>query len=827
VLVLLASLLTPTGARGFEPQAPELDRWLAAIESDTPPIGNRAALGLLERLERRDGQRRAEFEAASRRALPAKAAERLAQARAAYEAGQGRLLGLLREISGSTGGVDRAAAAREARAILTRLSDASRREPLSAELKVRAPALASGPLPRRSGAAPGPEAAIGPVPPALQALADSLSGPVEAYAWVRNNLRSEFYYGSLKGPLQAFLDKSGNDADSAAVLIALLRARGTPARFVQGTAQVDTARLLAVTGTATPEQAVRVLERAGIPHEPIVGSAGVTAVKLARVWAEAYVPYANYRGLPVDAQGKLWLPLDPGFKDLHAPTGHDVVTELGLDPRALVDEYLAAPRSLTPRGFLRQRVGELLAPLGLTYEQALNDRSLLPEELGILPNALPYKPVGPTDASYDAPLPHAVRVVGEWNGTTLIDATLPLPTALGQRLTLSYVPFDQDDAQTVALYGSLHLTPPYLIDVKPVLKLGGVPIAAGEAAVGMAVKYDLRLELSFPGGREDVHNQVLAGNLMAIGLAGGEASGQEQQNDQAAALLARAAFDYLRRWNQSDAELADLFRVVPVRPTASACFVMSDIEVEYAGGDPLYPISFDWKGVAVDADLRASAPAGVEGRAAEPRFALMSGLEGSILENRLFEDLWNVPSVSTAKALQLAAQQGTSVLTVTSGNLDAVLPGLPFDAAVRAEIRDAALRGFTVRVPEAPVSYLAWTGVGYWILDEETGESAWQLQGGHSGGVTAPARIDWPPGPLAETLIDQGEAAAQSANEVKRILKFVSTDYQEGYVNQALGRPYRVMVDDAEGHRLLLMRLSATREPEDRQHRQGHEPERR
>jgi hypothetical protein len=141
---------------------------------------------------------------------------------------------------------------------------------------------------------------------------------------------------------------------------------------------------------ASTEQAVRVLERAGIPHEVVPGAGGVAAVKMARVWAEAYVPYVNYRGAPIDAQGKTWVPLDPVFKELAPPTGIDVVDELPLDPDALADEYLAAPQTKTPLEFARQRVTEQLAGQGKTYDSAVNHRTPLVADLGILPNTLPY-----------------------------------------------------------------------------------------------------------------------------------------------------------------------------------------------------------------------------------------------------------------------------------------------------------------------------------------------------------------------------------------------------------------------------------------------------
>ena len=87
------------------------------------------------------------------------------------------------------------------------------------------------------------------------------------------------------------------------------------------------------------------------------GGGGVAAVKMERVWAEAYLPYANYRGTLLDAQGGAWIPLDPAFKRLGTPNTYDVVASLGFDADATWREYLAASRAAAPLEFVRGRVG--------------------------------------------------------------------------------------------------------------------------------------------------------------------------------------------------------------------------------------------------------------------------------------------------------------------------------------------------------------------------------------------------------------------------------------------------------------------------------------
>lgn len=65
------------------------------------------------------------------------------------------------------------------------------------------------------------------ITPALQALADGLQGdPVRIFNYVHDHIRYVLYFGSKKGAQLTLLEKSGNDFDQCALLVALLRAAG-------------------------------------------------------------------------------------------------------------------------------------------------------------------------------------------------------------------------------------------------------------------------------------------------------------------------------------------------------------------------------------------------------------------------------------------------------------------------------------------------------------------------------------------------------------------------------------------------------------------------
>src|SRR5262249_54893048 len=153
----------------------------------------------------------------------------------------------------------------------------------------------------------------------------------------------------------------------------------------------------------------------------------------------------------LDAQEKVWVSLDPGFKRIAPPRGLDVVTALGLDGRALLEEYLQTPRTESPLEHTRARVAALLATRrpDLAMADVPNSRAFGAQTLGLLPASLPYKIVSRAEVSYAGPLAHTVRFIAESGGANVLDETFPLADLLGERLTLSYVPFTEDDEAVV------------------------------------------------------------------------------------------------------------------------------------------------------------------------------------------------------------------------------------------------------------------------------------------------------------------------------------------------------------------------------------------
>lgn len=90
-------------------------------------------------------------------------------------------------------------------------------------------------------------------------------------------------------------------------------------------------------------------------------------------------------------------------------------------------------------------------------------------------------------------------------------------------------------------------------------------------------------------------------------------------------------------------------------------------------------------------------------------------------------------AISAVKALVVAGRQGQQIFILTKDNAASILPQLNIALELKAEIQDAAASGKVVTVSQGPVTVGSWTGVGYTIIDPETGSGAFKISGGVNG----------------------------------------------------------------------------------------------
>ena len=131
----------------------------------------------------------------------------------------------------------------------------------------------------------------------------------------------------------------------------------------------------------------------------------------------------------------------------------------------------------------------------------------------------------------------------------------------------------------------------------------------------------------------------------------------------------------------------------------------------------------------------------------DPSHAAEAGSSG--LENELWEELILVPSISTVKALQIAAQDNIPQLIIDSNNASAVLPTVTGPKAFLKTLAQYVADGATITISQQPITYGDWTGFGY-ILDAPSSfgyfisQTNTSLNGGSSAFVPGP--LSGPPG---------------------------------------------------------------------------------
>ena len=667
-----------------------------------------------------------------------------------------------------------------------------------------------------------------PISNEIAGLAQSLNwNPVSIYEYVKNNIETEWYWGCMKGAEETLHQKSGNDCDQAALLTALLRASGFPTRYVRGTIQFfpDIERAKNLVGLDDPAKTAEYFRKAGIPHKLVIQGGKIGNIQIEHVWVESQIPYSNYRGAIIDANGKTWLGLDTSIKvkGYTYSDAQDILSAMSLS--TIRDEYLglittgtgSTPFELnqTPLEYLQSRITSELRTQNsqIAYADFLRTRVLIPEVLNILPASTQFTLIHATNEYTAIPddLKHKVRFAAT-NGASnrLFDITLDAMKLSNQRIAVAFEPETIQDQEIIDSYGGLDNTPAYLVRLRPVLKVNGDRMIVAENGLSLGREYDLTIELmgaSGVQGSEKTTNTQIIGNQVVIGIVCQKANVAQFTSDvkgkNAEQLLYEAALHYVDQWNRAEDELASLLHSATTRPIPAIATVGNVIDVTSFMGEPH---GFSWKGVFVDAGLRRIETVGNSQQTADRDrlFMQLSSIQGSILENRIFEDDFKVASISTAKLLQFVNQgagvggQGAGLLNIDKSNIDAILPTLSVDDNIKEDLTNAVNQNSTVRIPQAEIVYQDWTGIGYIKENDATGEAGYMLSGMIAGGMTAWGKVTWPSdlqGVLSNTFTGPPNYDAASALYIQ---KLPEGDLQSGRVNTTLDEKLSVKVFDAK-----------------------------
>src|SRR5690606_20293409 len=101
--------------------------------------------------------------------------------------------------------------------------------------------------------------------------------PVRIFNFVQQHVAMRWYVGAMQGAERTLLLGSGNDVDSASLLVALLRAASIPARYETGIVRLPSASLKMLAGIDSPEAQMRFLQRHGRPLDVVTASGRISA----------------------------------------------------------------------------------------------------------------------------------------------------------------------------------------------------------------------------------------------------------------------------------------------------------------------------------------------------------------------------------------------------------------------------------------------------------------------------------------------------------------------------------------------------------------------
>ncbi len=614
--------------------------------------------------------------------------------------------------------------------------------------------------------------------PEITAKAEELQhNPVEIYEYVRNNFEYEPYYGSLKGAQQTLLEKAGNDFDQASLLIALLRASNIPARYVYGTVEIPIEKIMNwVGGITDPNTAAQILATAGVPGKLLTEGGKIKYAQMEHIWVEVYVPYGNYRGAIRDDSIKTWIPLDPSFKQYEYRNGMDLYSAMGINGEQYIQDYITdtSPSpipaelqelfpnySISPYQYYSKRLLNYMDTNlpDATIEDIIGDKTaelaktIIKEEYPYLLGSLPYKIIakGSTYSTIPENIRHKISFSIENILTYEIDLsyTVTLPEIAGKRITLSYIPATATDEALVVKYSGLLNVPPYLLNVKPVIKTNGVAVATGNP-VGLGYEQIFNMSFRMPNKKMDaVTNKVTAGDYSAIAIqydktpvdVVGEKMQTLQNNvnstdldDLLGQMLYNIGISYMHHLNFEEELYAKNFQMI-ITKEPSEGMVISQAVTEWLWGVP-YKITEGGIGIDVDRNIYVSFP--IDGSQQRKKdFMIVSGIGSSAWEDMILQSFFNISSVSAAKLLKTASQQGIPIYTIDSNNINTILPQLQVSSEVINDIRNSVNAGKKVFISKTNIQYNDWNGVGYIVLDPVKGSGAFLISGGLAGGGTS------------------------------------------------------------------------------------------
>lgn len=589
--------------------------------------------------------------------------------------------------------------------------------------------------------------------PEIETLAAGLeNNPLRLYEYVRNHVDFIPTWGLCKSPRETLLSGCGNPFDQAALLVSLLQAAGYSTRYVFGTIQISESQAMNWTGVTQSDVVAYAFANGGISAT----DAG-SYLTIEHVWVE------------VNADGS-WYPLDPAFKSYDYRSGLDLATILNYNQTDFLNAAGGSvssdyARNLNDAG-IRNRLASYSNAL-LTYleanspfayiEDVIGGREIIPETLNALPGTLPYTVISTHGAASDFPADMKYLLRIQLAG---IDYQLPLADVAGERVTIFYQGTTYTDRTKIAQAGGIYnVYPAYEVDMTPHLRVNGVLVASGEGrplGTGEAIVVTVITPIPDNAGGNKSYEftqQVTTGAWYALPIRVQDVSSatlnrhygllQESINNEslepdAEALLGQAMYVVgLSYFNQTDligrlgAQLGGIVEI----PFFSVMLMSQDISPEWDYvADSVEVVRVRRGACTIDVQMAMNSLVSASGdESMEIAYMLNNGIKGSAAEHATIEQLQNVPSISTIRALVLANAEGQKNYSLSGLSQ---LNKLDYHQTILLMLSDYLAAGYRILIPMSGVTQQAWHGMGWIAYDPTSGSAGYMISGALGGGQT-------------------------------------------------------------------------------------------
>jgi transglutaminase-like putative cysteine protease len=656
---------------------------------------------------------------------------------------------------------------------------------------------------------------------------------VAIHNWVRNSIEWMPTWGAIQSAEDTLSKKRGNAHDIASLEVALLRAANIPARYQYGSIELDAEKVQNwVGGVSVPQAAQQLLGQGGIANKGIAAGGKIARIQMEHVWVSAYVNWSPARGAQpgstsqhVNPNGPLnaWVPLDASYKQYTYTQGLDLKTQVPLDANQLLTAAQQGATVNQSEGWV-QNLNQAAIQSQLTayqtrlktYIDSQSPNATVGDVIGkkivpvqttpLLAGSLPYSVVqqGLQTSAIPSALQHRftykvyASAGDRANDSPVLAYTDKTSQIVGKRLTLSYIPASQADADTIASYlpkahadGSAiqpaefpSSLPGYLIRLKPQITLDGQVVATSSQSLIMGT------DLYSTGGFSQLYDPSqwdltgeesnVAGNATAIGISAGgvsadqltklkdrlEATKTKLQAQNTAGLTGEqisgdlltatiwswfAAADSHNRLSQNQAGMVE-------NPALSYGLFHALAEPQYSWG-LIRQVKFP--GVNMDIghvrNLSWSKTANTSDWVNYNRLRgqYMSALEHAVPVLIFSDPSWcNLPGstspnpalsacpqgISAVKALGIASAQGQRIYTITPqvySDSPAIVQSqlLAHSFDTRQRVQSYLDAGFEISIHHNPIVQDGWSGAGFAAIDPQTGAGGYLIDGGSNGAI--------------------------------------------------------------------------------------------